>query len=187
MNYTANKQKKSVQSTRLRPTVQRNLVQGNLKHWEDQETPINKENKLVSPCRTLLNLILIIHKWTCGRPIVLTQCWTFQMIYHQIDTDIYDSQYEEEFVMEVWPKPWDFNIRNHIFQVFRSLAMILHANKQEVGGLINIIVGLPQRLLCPLPGKAHICEGGHQNWAGRRLTSSLEGFSAVWGRPPELG
>ena len=76
-------------------------------------------------------------------------------------------------VMEVWPKPWDFNIRNHIFQVFRSLAMILHANKQEVGGLVNIIIGLPQRLLHPLPGKAHVCEGGHQNWAGRRLTSLL--------------
>merc|ERR1719206_1382988 len=76
-------------------------------------------------------------------------------------------------VMEVWPKPWDFNIRNHIFQVFRSLAIILHANKQEVGGLVNIIIGLPQRLLHPLPGKAHVCEGGHQNWAGRRLTSLL--------------
>jgi len=65
------------------------------------------------------------------------------------------------------------SIRNHIFLVFRSLAMILHANKQEVGGLVNIIVGLPQRLLHPLPGKAHVCEGGHQNWAGRRLTSLL--------------
>ena len=46
----------------------------------------------------------------------------------------------------------------YFYIIFRSLAMILHATKQEVGGLINIIVGLP---------------GGHQNWAGRRLTSLL--------------
>ena len=64
----------------------------------------------------------------------------------------------------------------YFYIVFRSLAMILHATKQEVGGLLNIIVGLPQRPLHPLPGKAHICEGGHQNWAGRRLTSLLWAF-----------
>merc|ERR1719317_503758 len=91
----------------------------------------------------------------------------------QPNLTIESNNFGAEVEVEVWPKPWDFDIRNHIFQVFRSLAVILHANKQQVGGLVNIIIGLPQRLLHPLPGKAHVCEGGHQNWAGRRLTSLL--------------